>query len=274
MVRGDRLLKRLRTVIQKNISCSLVITAIVMGGLLVSCGNTEEVREGMTQYLKKTYETEFVVGKPYKRNLGVFGYDYQANVHPKDNPEVEFIIRGDRDNSGVYLEYYLPALWSYQGKKEIDKSLRNIYGELYFLDWYDFGFNNNKFKEMNHSQVITKCNGKANIKISYYVFADDPIDKKNEAKKIYKLLKTYMINNSIEKYSVNVYFLKKSLKNNPWKFRDEFKNLKSISEASEKLDRLHKEKVLIDVIYFKHIVLRKSEIKKIGVKDIIVKQTQ
>jgi hypothetical protein len=130
---GDGLLKRLRTVFQKNISFSLVITAIVMGGLLMSCGKTEEVRECMTRYLNKTYETEFVVEKPYKRNLGVFGYDYEAKAHPKDNPKVEFEIRGDRDNSGHYVEDYLSTLWSYQGREDIDKLLRDIYGEQSLL---------------------------------------------------------------------------------------------------------------------------------------------
>lgn len=213
----------------------------------MSDGKTEEVQQGMEQYLKTTYAKEFVVEKPYLTGNEGEGYFYQAKAYPKGQPELEFFVEGDRLNSGVYIDGYLQVLWTYQGKQEVEAKIREVFGEeTDFVLRYQFRYNNKEFKDLNHSEVLVQCNGKAYIDITFLIFSNTQIDKPNEAKKAYQILKTCLLDKNISKYDFNILYFTEN-------FKQEYYTNPATDKYGKDLDELHNEGKLINFLKIYHL---------------------
>ncbi len=201
----------------------------------------EEVEQGMKEYLSKKYNEEFeFVKKPY-----LYGNEgsvpiYQAKAIPVGRPEYEFFVEGDRLNSGPYIDGYLQAKWTYQGKQEVDKKIREVYGvDTNFFLRYTFEYNDDKFKDLNHSEVLSKCDGKAYINICIDFFCDK-FDKSVEAEKAYQILKAYVLDNKIDMYNLTILYFDKG-------FRQQY-DANGNFEGNKTFDQLNEEGVLINYL--------------------------
>ena len=234
----------------KKLLFLLTIIGFILGGCSMSNGKTEQVQKGMEEYLKKTYDKEFVVGEPYLSGNEGFGYIYQTKAYPKGQPELEFFVEGDRSNTGVYIDGYLQVLWTYQGRHELEKALREVYGDNFIVDNYEFRYNQKKFKDLNYLEVIGKSNGNATIMISYNIFSDE-FNKEIEAEKAYRIMKAFLLDYKINKYDFTVVNFKKA-------FRDEFEangnnHGRDKDGQVKSFDMLHQEKTLINALLPYHL---------------------
>jgi hypothetical protein len=217
----------------------------------------------MTDGLKKIYGKEFVVGRPHMTGNPGFGYHYEAKAYPKDNPDVKFTVAYNMNQKGDYGENYLEKLWTNQGKHDLEKSIRQIYGQDAYVD-YSFRYNNIKYKYLTHSEVMKVCNGLPAIDIQYYIYTHGNIDKKKEAEKAYNILKSNLLDYNIMRYFFTVTYLSYSFKN-------EFeKNGYVISKDLDKLsfDDLHRSHKLINYLKVQQITLNPDEIKKVNINDV------
>ena len=229
----------------------------------MSNGKTEQVQQGMEEYLKKTYEKEFVVREPYLTGNEGLGYIYQTKAYPKGQPELEFFVEGDRSNTGAYIDGYLQVLWTYQGRQELEQALKQLYGSDFTVEKFEFRYNNPEYKDLKYSEVIKQCDGWAYIAISYAVFMDNKIDKKIEAQKAHKLIKSFLIDNKIKRYDLAISF-------HPAELKDSANNIANeINSHRKSLDDLYKEKKLINFIHIYDVALKENEIKKVYVDDIV-----
>ena len=228
-------------VVKKIYLLTLIVLAFMLGG----CGEdskTQEVKQGMEAYLKRNYEMEFEVGKPYLTGNKGFGYFYQVKAFPKGKPELEFFVEGDKSNSGVYVDNYLQVLWTSQGRKEVEAKIREVYGkDIDFILHYNFAYHNKNFKDLDHSEVLAKCNGRAYIEISFDIFGDTQIDKELEAQKAFQVMKPYLLDNNIARYHFNVIFLAKD-------FKEEYFRNPPNDSYGKSFDELYKEKKLINFL--------------------------
>ena len=139
----------------------------------------------MKAYLSKKYVGEFeFVKKPYLTGNEGSAPIYQAKVIPASKPELEFFVECDRDNSGAYIDGYLQVKWTYEGEQEIKEKIKEVYGsETDFVLAYTFRYNNIEFKDLNHSEVLAKCNGNAYVDTSIDIFSDENSDKNIQVRK-------------------------------------------------------------------------------------------
>lgn len=185
----------------------------LIGGSSISNQKSEQLKQEMNEHLNKKYgmEFEFVQRPKLVGNEG-FGYNtYQAKAIPKGQPELEFIVAGDKSTPGVYVDYYLKSKWSNEGKNEIEKTIKEVYGsETDFILKYEFNFNDKEFKDLSHMQVLDKC--KPYVIITYDIFSDEKFDKNKEAEKAYKTMKPYLYDNKINNYMFIISFYSKEYK--------------------------------------------------------------
>ena len=203
---------------------------------------SKEVQQGMTEYLNKKYGIEFeFVEKPYLTGNEGFGYKSQAKVIPVGKPELEFFVEEKNKNTGVYIDGYLQVKWTYEGKQEIEKKIREVYGSETDFDLrYTFRYNKEEFKDLSHTEVITKCNGNANIDIICYIFSDEKFNKYEEVEKAYKILKPYLIDNKINYYDFDVIVFKQ-------KYKQEYVS-NGNTTGKKSFDILHEEGALINFL--------------------------
>lgn len=237
-------------VVQRRSLVVFLLLCFILSGCSMSDGKAKQVQQGMTKYLKSTYNKEFVVQEPYLTGNEGEGYFYQAKAYPKGKPELEFFVEGDKYNSGPYIDGYLQVLWTYQGKQKLEKALRQVYGDSFYIDNYEFRYNQKKFKDLNYPEVIGKCNGNATIFLAYYIFSDQ-FNKEIEAEKAYKIMKPFLLDYGINKYNITVLYFTKG-------FEDEFK-LNGNDYGQDKdgerktYDMLHREKKLTNAFLTYHL---------------------
>ncbi|NRY59996.1 hypothetical protein [Clostridium beijerinckii] len=204
---------------------------------------SKEVQQGMTEYLNKKYGMEFeFVKEPYLTGNEGFGYKYQAKVIPAGKPELEFFVeQEDREHPYNFIDGYLQVKWTYEGKQEIEKKIKEVYGaETDFVLKYTFRYNKEEFKDLNYKEVIDRCNGNLYIAINYFVFSDEKFDKYEEVEKAYKILKPYLLDNKIDNYDFNVMFCTN-------KYRQEYAS-NGDNSGKKSFDTLHEEGSLINFL--------------------------
>lgn len=168
----------------------------------------EKVQQSMTAYLNGKYGMEFEVNSPYITGSMRTSH-YQAKAYPKGHPEFEFLVDGDvysERMNGKYNDYYLKAKWSYQGKQEVEKKLREVYGEsvdfnisMYLL------IGSFALKDLNYAEVFKKNHGNGRAELHYDVFMDGAqFNKEVEAEKAYKILKSFILDygSDVDNFSV------------------------------------------------------------------------
>jgi hypothetical protein len=157
-----------RTVIFRIILLILlaIIILIAAGYFKVSDKNTE-MQKSMADYLHRTYGKEFVVEKSvFYRNKWLGHKNYTSAAYPKDQPDLKFHVIVDM-NPGRFKDNYLGTKWSKQGTAEMEKKLREVYGEDFWLEEYWISYNDKKVKELDHSEIMRRYADKSQVNIAY-----------------------------------------------------------------------------------------------------------
>lgn len=218
----------------------------------------EQVQESMVVYLNSKYGMEFEVNSPYITGSMRTSH-YQAKVHPKSQPEIEFLINGDvysERMNGKYTESYPTAKWSYQGKQEVEKKLREVYGENgdFNISAYEFHANV-ALRDLDYAQVFEK--GGVSIELHYEIFIDSAkFDKEVEAGKAYQILKSLILDNKSTSYEFSVRYIDKALKQD---YQDQEKSGRHCG-----IDELHEQKKLLNFLQsdYKSVVNNDRELVK------------
>jgi hypothetical protein len=196
----------------------LTILVIELGGCSIFDGKGKEVQRGMAVYLQEKYGMEFEVEMPYV--IGDYSLaHYQAKAHPKGQSQPEFLVndRSSLDEAGFigkYDDYYMEKKWNYQGRMEIEKKIREIYGETAdFTVRYGFGGGSYALKDLDYTQVVEIGKSRGNngtSDLSCDVFMDGAqFNKEAEAEKAYKLLKPLIFDLG-NRYNVYILYIDKS----------------------------------------------------------------
>jgi hypothetical protein len=173
-----------------------------------------QVQKNMAEYLKNKYGMEFEVGAPYMTG-SANASQYQAKAFPKDHPEYEFKINSDyyanRMSKDRFSEWYLNTKWSYQGRLEVEKKMREVYGEgNYHIDYYEF-FANAAFKDLDYAQAFEKHEGI--VKLHYTIFLSyDGFNKVVEASKVFDIFKAFIIDYKPDLFRFSVTYINKDYK--------------------------------------------------------------
>lgn len=244
----------------KRKKISVVLIVVLIGGIMVGCGQSNVKKEGpvqmkMEKYIKDAYKEDFVVELPIKHSdeSGISNYDY-AVAYPKKDKSLKFEIdyRG-----GKFSDNYMDVKWSREGKPIVGNRLREVYGEN---TKYDFELTeeiNENTKKMNYKEVVENCPDKGAMRLVYYVFLDGLLDKQKEGQKAYDVLKTTILDNKIKEYLFTVFFVDR-------KYKDLIMNNKIDYEMLDN-DNLYKSKKLLNGIY-------STELSNIKNKDDLIKR--
>lgn len=198
-----------------KICVSLIFLILVLTGgcSMFSGGKTDEIQKNMTVYLENTYGKEFVVGKPKVSGNEFIGFNnYQADAYPKNQPDLKFGIIWNKNKPGVFQDNYLGTKWSKQGTVEMEKKLREVYGDDFWLEEYWISYNDKKVKDLDYPEIIKQYADRMRVDIRYFVFIDGKMDKKYEAKKMYKILKENLIDLKTMQYYISVGYIAKDKK--------------------------------------------------------------
>ncbi len=244
------------------LSAFLLLSTIFLGGCFSSCGETAQIQKNMTDGLKKIYGKEFVVERPHMTGDPGFGYHYESRAYPKDNPDVKFTVAYDMNQDGKYGENYLVMLWSHQGRQELYKMLRSIYGDDFIILTYSFDYFNKDFKSLNHSETLKASGGLVRLAIKYIIFTDKIIDKNQEADHNYKIMKHLIINNHLQKYHFIVGYSPMKYKYNKY-FENEY------GKSGKSVDELFKEGILSNYIDIIQVAMNTSEVNKVELSNIV-----
>lgn len=196
------------------LSIMLAAALIVMSGCAPMA--EKQLQTAMTTYLHDRYGIEFEVGRPYVTG-SMSAAHYEAKAHPGGKPELEFLVRDvsppDKPGTGKFADYYLEAKWSYQGKQEVEKKLRETYGEGADIRIASYKFMGNyAFKDLDYPQVFEKFRDGL-ISLHYVIFMDGTqFSKEAEAKKAYPILKTFILDNGEPSYHFSVTYVDKAFK--------------------------------------------------------------
>ena len=204
---------------------TLVLAVMMLPGCLGQ--KQEQVRKEMTAYLNERYGLEFVVGKPYLTGSGLTTH-YEAIAYPKGQPEIKFEVYQNY-NTGDPKDYgdnYLLKKWSYQGKLEIAKKLRQVYGEsVDFRIVYRFGDPDYAFKDLDFAEAFKKSRGKGQFYLFYDLFVDGTqINKLAEAEKAYKIMKPFVLDYGGAYYDFAVVYINKAYKQEYLENMDKYQN--------------------------------------------------
>jgi len=202
----------------------LFILAIPTRCSITSIWNRVEIQKNMSDYLKNTYGKEFVVTRPSQYyGGGLFPWtpihNFVTEAYPKDEPDLRFsiiVLNWHKPELRELRDDYLYKRWSRQGTKLMEKKLRDVYGDDFWLKKYCIGCkymmgenHSKKLKELDYSGFINQSAGKMPVDIKYFVFIDDKLDKKYEAERAFKILKENLIDLKTPQYGFSaVYVLK------------------------------------------------------------------
>jgi len=240
----------------------LLLQSLFLGGCFSSCGETAKIQTKITEGLKKIYGKEFVVSRPHMTGNPGFGYHYEAKAHPKDNPDVKFTVAYDMNQDGKYGEDYLEQLWMYQGKKDLENTLKSLYGDNYLVYCYSFEYYNRAFKDMNYSEVLKSSDGWVHLWLKCIVFTDKKIDKQIEAERVYRIVDKLMLKNHLKKYRLLVGYSPLKYKINGY-FDNEYR------KSGKSLDVLYKEGILTNYVDIHKTTMKKTGIEMVDVEYIV-----
>ncbi|MFZ5988514.1 MAG: hypothetical protein ACOYWZ_15510 [Bacillota bacterium] len=175
-----------------------------MAGCTTPDASKDNVQKKIAEYLKKTYEKEFVVKKPVSTDNNT----YEVWAYPKDDPEIGFKVSWKSGEPGEFKESYMNALWTSQAKEEFNKLLKDIYGEelksIYSVQ-FNYKFHDidlSEVKNLSYSDLLKTYTDKIRCGMEYYVFVDETIDKRKEAEKIYSLVKQHVLDKNISTFEL------------------------------------------------------------------------
>lgn len=168
------------------------------------------VKENMEKYMRTTYGKEFVLSEP--RLVGG-GWGRPATTYvskkayPADDPEIKFDISWDTQE-GTYIDTYLAARWSTEGRKAMERKLCEVYGEgNFFIDKYFSALNDAKDQKFAWADVMKNRSERNRIDFSYIVFFYGGLDRKKEAQRAYKILKENLIDYKVRRYNFSIEFI-------------------------------------------------------------------
>lgn len=225
----------------------LVVLIMILGGrFMCEAGSSISIKKKMEDYMRTTYGKEFVVPEP-RLVGGSWGRPATTYVsrdaYPADDPEIKFDISWDTQER-TYIDTYLAARWSTEGKKAMEQKLREVYGEGNFLiDKYFSALNDAKDQKFTWADVMKNRAERNRIDFSYFVFFDGGLDRKKEAQRAYKILKDNLIDYKVRQYNFAVLFIYKDKK-------EELINIYADEEKNSQMgmDELHKDGLLKDWI--------------------------
>ena len=143
----------------------------------------------MKNYLENKYEEKFVVEESKIYNNGEKNTYHLAKAHPKKNENCSFTVKWSEDDIGKFKDNYLKYKCNEEGKKYIEKKLKEIYKEEINF-YFNFDIVPDQYKnKMDIQSVIKEYPDNVTINFTYYVFCKNNIDKDKESKKIYKVIK-------------------------------------------------------------------------------------
>lgn len=201
------------------------------------------VQKGMEKYLENRYGSEFVVEKPILTGNAGFGYNvYQAYAYPKDKPELRFVTSWDNGDPGRYDDGYLRVKWTAEGKVEVAKVLKEVYGEDvpfiydYYLSTYRQDLLSPEEFKMTYRDTLEKYVEDSSTRIEYVLFRDGEIDKTVEAEKAFEVYKRLIYDNSIlQGYRIYIVYIPKEYKEEFMPRFNEAKNKQIYDYTPEKL---------------------------------------
>lgn len=182
----------------------LVVVSAIIWPNYKSNVEAENARKSMVASLQEHYGLEFEVGKPYQ--TGSFR-TYEALAYPKGQPAIKFKVKQGYDN-------YLLIKWNYQGKMEVEKKLRAIYGEQadFRISSCSFFFGD-AYKDLDFTQALEKTRGndKTKTELSYDVFIDGfQFKQDEEAKKAFEVIKTFVLDHDKDHFNFSVVYIDKA----------------------------------------------------------------
>jgi hypothetical protein len=201
-----------------------IIAAFVLIGVLLlilsGCDNRRpKIHKLMTDYLHDRYGMDFVVGQ-LKADGDIASAGCEAKAYPKGQPHLEF--RVDYQNNCFQGEItkdelrdnFLSIRWSYQGKLEIEKKIREVYGESaeFVVEEYYIGGGEYEDRDLGYLQIMEKVRGTrdAGYRLYYTVFVDGAtFNKKEEARKAYMIMKTFVLDYGVTHTKFIVTFIDK-----------------------------------------------------------------
>lgn len=201
-----------KTTIAISVSAVIVIVLIITlgGSFMCDASSSISIKKNMEEYMRATYGREFVVPEPQLVG-GSWGRPattyVSSDAYPADDPEIKFDISWDTQER-TYKDTYLAARWSTEGKKAMERKLREAYGEgnffirKYFSGWYDV-----KDQKFTWQDVMKNRSERNRIDFKYFVFFDGRLDRKKEAQRAYKILKENLIDYKVMQYNYIVYFI-------------------------------------------------------------------
>jgi hypothetical protein len=190
----------------RNKILRVIITFFLISTLLLvlsGCDNrSPKIHKLMYDYLHERYGMEFVVGQ--LRAAGdIASAGCEAKAYPKGQPHLEFEVdyqnncfRGEIKKDQL-RDNFLSKRWSYQGKLEIEKKIREVYGDsAEFVVEYDIGGGDYKDRDLGYWQMMEQIRGTSGVaeRLYYTVFVDgENFNKEKEAGKAYQILKTFVL---------------------------------------------------------------------------------
>jgi hypothetical protein len=190
----------------------LAIIILIAAGYFKVSDKNAEMQKSMTDYLQRTYGKDFVVEKPiFYRNEWLGHKNYTSAAYPKDQPDLRFNVIVDM-NPGVFKDNYLGTKWSKQGTAEMEKKLREVYGEDFWLENYWISYNDKNVKDLDYPEIMRRYANKTRVDIRYFVFTGKNFDKKFEAERAYKILKKDFIDYKTMQYYFIVGYIEKDKK--------------------------------------------------------------
>jgi hypothetical protein len=212
----------------RGITCLLLAAALL---LLSGCSSLtyklhhEEVKQHMEAHLKERYGIDFET-KPYLFELAFWSNNsyWEAEAAPAGQPEMKFKVRGSKRADSIdytrydddkYTDNYLNVKWPYQAKQEIEKKLREVYGpDVDFnIRAYKFEGGSYALKDLDFDQLFQKNYGHGEINLDYDIFMDSTqFNKAVEAKRIYPILKRFVLDSGSDSCSIHVQYVDKACK--------------------------------------------------------------
>lgn len=172
------------------------------------------VKQNMENYLRATYGKEFVVSEPrlVGGNWTRPPNEYiSRDAYPADDSEIKFDISWFI-RPRTYSDHYLTAKLSTEGKRAMEKKLREVYGEgNFYIQRYESGWSKVNLKVDDHrltwSDLMNTRSERSNIDFSYFVFFDGKLDRKKEAQRACKILKENLIDYKVGHYNFSVDYI-------------------------------------------------------------------
>jgi hypothetical protein len=203
----------------KLFSCAFMAMLLLV---LSGCDNrSPKIHKLMSDYLKDRYGMDFVVGQ-LRADGDIPSAGCEAKAYPKGQPHLEFRVdyqnncyRGEITKDQL-RDNFLSIRWSYQGKMEIEKKIREVYGESaeFVVEGYKIG--GSKYyedRDLGYWQIMDKVRGTrdAGYELYYTVFVNGAtFSKEEEAKKAYQIMKTFILDYGLTRTRFIVTFIDKA----------------------------------------------------------------